>query len=115
MLNTHRVWGITDVADVDTLAADLTQMHWTLCQGFRIGGYLFLNDSTSEDGAIEYGIVREADGVQVESVTFGWCTTERATGYIRAALNGEYTDRLATVASARIQTPEQHGCCPLCA
>jgi hypothetical protein len=68
MLHT-RPHKIEDFADADDLAHKLsTQVH-ALDAGFRFGGYLWLNDSTSEDALQEYAIVRERDGLQVESYT----------------------------------------------
>lgn len=117
MWHDARYWQITDVADTDTLAEMLAYGgNWTLCSGFRLGGYLFLNDSTSENGAQEYAIVRESDRRQVESITFGWCDRERARHHIEAMLAGEecWVD-VPPLAADRLETPERHGRCPHCA
>ena len=88
-------------------------MTWTLCTGFALehGGerYLFLNDSFSEDGAQEYAVLR--CGRQVESVTFGWCTYERAIEIIRDILAGQVEDLGPT--TPRLDHGDTH--CPLCA
>jgi hypothetical protein len=78
---------------VDTprhLAEKLTGSTWCLCTGFYLEGrpdYLFLNDSISEDSAVEFGIIkRTADGfTQVES------TITRATGASDAAFSAQVT------------------------
>ena len=72
MIHRNRVWNVKEYDDAAELAHKLTQFTWTLCSGFSHRGILYLNDSFSEDGAAEFGVVREADGVQFESVTFGW-------------------------------------------
>src|SRR5262249_4855835 len=107
--------------DAEELARLLTARTWTLCTGFELGGYLFLNDSTSEDGAQEYAVVKRpaAAGdpfVQVESITFGWCTPAQALEYIRAAV----ADDLDGTGHGRpvcpqVDTLPTHGRCPHCA
>ena len=118
MLFAKRVWAVRNVESAAKLAELLTQFNWTGCTGFRLGGYLFLNDATSPDGAQEYGIVREKDGLQVESVTISWCTQEQAQKYIEAAVRGEY-DGYAWESgidiARQVQTPAEHGRCHLCA
>jgi hypothetical protein len=122
-----RVWSVADAKDAETLARDLRRT-WVLCTGFRLGGYLFLNDSTSEDAIQEYAVVRERDLEQVEStsapaviadagVTFGWCSPENALKYVQEAVAGKYDDcpiKLGRIDRRRIETPEQHHC-ELCA
>jgi hypothetical protein len=83
MINDKRRFNIADVSSAHELAEKLGKHTWTLCTGFRFKGYLFLNDSFSEDGAMEFAVVREADGVQVESITFGWCSEAEALSHIK--------------------------------
>ncbi len=83
MVHKNRAFGVADIEDDVELAKKLTEQTWTLCTGFRHKGYLYLNDSFSEDGAAEYAIVREKDRIQVESITFGWCDLDKALRYIR--------------------------------
>ncbi len=83
MMFKGRAHHIGDVATAEELAAKLTEHTWTLCTGFRWGGFLLLNDSSSEDGAGEWGVVRESDKMQVESITFGWCDKARALELLR--------------------------------
>lgn len=81
MLHRSRRWQVTPIASSAELANKLTNFTWCACNGFSLHGWLFLNDSTSADGAQEYAVVRlDADGHfrQYESVTFGWMTRERA-------------------------------------
>lgn len=99
----------------------LTERTWTLCSGFTVAGherYVFLNDATCEDGAGEFGIVK-IDGstcVQIESVTFSWCRYEEAVGYIRQALAGDMDhSHFARPVQPRLDTPDEHGRCHLCA
>lgn len=69
----NRVWFIAPMNTPQELADYLTKYSSLVgCAGFEHAGYLYLNDSTSADGAAEYGIVRKSDLVQIESMTFGW-------------------------------------------
>jgi hypothetical protein len=81
MMHKNRRFSISDVPEAE-LANKLVNYSWTLCTGFRCKGFLFLNDATSEDGAQEYAVIREGDSVQVESITFSWCSLEEAIGHI---------------------------------
>src|SRR5262245_9526874 len=111
--------------------------------GWSLGGYVFLNDATCEDGAFEVAIGKppaEPGGEwwQVESVTFGWLTSPlvlaqrfRETGrrwtpdeialeHISDAISGkDDPGQPGSVAweidPLSIETPEQHGRCRLCA
>ena len=116
-----RRWCVGEVRDAEELARLLTGRTWTLCTGFELGGYLFLNDSTSEDGAQEYAVVKRpaAAGdpfVQVESITFGWCSPAQALGYVRAAVAGDMdgTD-LGRQVRPQLDSPTTHGRCHHCA
>src|SRR6266498_2111845 len=90
-----RRWCVSESPSPEDLARKLTQHTWTLCTGFHVKGhpdYVFLNDATHEDGAGEYGILKVCHGMywQVETITFSWCTPERALEHIQRALAGEY-------------------------
>ena len=113
----ERVWQVSDVADAAELASKLTTMTWCACNGFRLDGYLFLNDATSPDGAQEYAVVKEATGQQVESITMSWIAFPRAVAYINGAIRGEFDNQhLGLVdVKTRIQTPAEHGRCSACA
>jgi len=99
MLHERRVWAVRPVADPETLAELVSNGRTqVLCAGFTIGGsFLYLNDSFSEDGGQEYGVVRANDLVQVESLTFSWMDKARAVETIRRAEGGEFIYRLASV------------------
>jgi hypothetical protein len=84
-----------------------------------LGGYLFLNDATGEDGAQEYAVVKVPENPgdpyrQVESITMSWCTEEKALGYILKALAGEYDGDGWVIPTPRLDTPTEHGSCHLC-
>ena len=110
-------WDCAGLCDDEALAKMLVHQTWCLCTGFRLGGYLYLNDSTSEDGAAEYAIVKEATGIQVESITFGWTTDAKAVATIQEISAGKY-DREnyggGPSNSARIESSAHHTC-HLCA
>ena len=76
MLHANRRFGVITVQSVGELVENLTEHTWTLCTGFSLGEFLFLNDSFSEDGAQEYAMVR--DGRQIESLTFSWMSRAEA-------------------------------------
>lgn len=94
-MHLSRTFNVGDVASIEELAEKLTAYTWTLCAGFRLlagdQALLFLNDSTSEDGAQEYAVLEE-EGRQVESITFGWCDKAKAEEHIRAVLAGKVVD-----------------------
>jgi hypothetical protein len=128
-----RRWVVHPVGSADELAEKLIGHSWCSCQGWSLGGYLFLNDQTSPDGPFEVAVVKppaESDGRwwQIESVTFGWFTDdpfgktarEKARNCIALYVSGAMDPgREQAVARAcepcRIETPEQHGRCGHCA
>ena len=118
MLHSKRIWSIAPAESAEWLAEQLTQFTWCGCNGFRLGDYVFVNDATCADGAQEYGALKEEGDqfVQIESLTFSWMTCEKALTVIHQVLAGKFdNERYGTVASSRLQTPEQHGRCYLCA
>lgn len=89
MFETKRTYTIKKVDAAYQLADWLTQMTWCGCNGFEYNGYLFLNDSTSPDGAQEYAIYRILNNGQhkkTESVTFGWMSYQEAVTWIKTRL-----------------------------
>lgn len=122
-MHKRRRWCVSAVATAEELAEKLTQHTWTLCTGFFVQShprYLFLNDATHEDGAGEFGaVVGGMDGpyVQIESITFSWCSIEEALDYIRKTLAGEYdvsSFAHALDLAGRLEPPDRHRC-HLCA
>lgn len=99
MFHKGRTHNVAEIATAEELAKKLTETVWTLCTGFRHAGYLYLNDSSSEDGAAEYAIYKDGDPTgQIESITFGWCSEAEALKYIQEITAGKYDD-------ARWETP----------
>ncbi len=120
MLHENRTWAAQKVGSAEELAEKLTGATWCGCTGFELDGYWFLNDSTSPDGAAEFGVVKiagpERKPVQVESITFGWTTPEDAVKHIREAVAGVFDDgQFAHPVDVRVERPERHGRCSLCA
>ncbi len=120
MLHNHRRWSVESVASAEHLAYNLTAHTWCGCNGFELAGYWFLNDTTSADGAQEYAAVKQdgPDGqpLQVESITFSWCDYDQALDHIRRIIDGQCdTAGFGSAVHPLIETPEQHGRCPLCA
>lgn len=121
MMHFSRRWCVVHVESPEQLAEWLTQRRWTLCTGFEVGGYLFLNDATGEDGAQEYAVVKRPAStaepfLQVESISMSWCERELALGHVGKTVAGDYDgEGFARTVSPRLETPEQHGRCHLCA
>ncbi len=90
MFHKDRVHTIKQVGDIDSLAYDLTQVSWAVCDGFEYKGYLFLNDSTNSNEAQKYAIFKKGYSLQIESLTFGWCTINQARKYIENFINSYY-------------------------
>ena len=119
----NRRWGVGPVATSEELAKKLTQQTWTLCTGFYVHGhedYLFLCDATHEDAAAVYAIVRGRIGspeyVQLESITFSWCSESRALEFIQQAIAGQMDQsEFATPMTLHVETLDQHQRCHLCA
>jgi len=119
MMYPNRKWCLKTVATPEALAIALTEQTWCLCAAFCVEGhpdYLFLNDSTHEDGAGEFAVLKKAHGgfIQIESVTFSWCDRARALEHILAALSGAWDQEGGRVITATIQLPEEHGRCRYC-
>jgi len=106
-----RTWAVQETNnDPIRLAIWLTEQSWCLCDGFRLGDYLFLNDQTSEDGIKEFGVIHEPSMRQVDSVTIEWMDMSRALEFINRCINGSL-EPITGKLSLRIETPEQHRCC----
>ena len=119
MLHHNRVWCVHPVESAEELARKLKEATWSSCHAFSLGDYLWLNDSTSADGAQEYAVLKREDGngspMQIESITFSWCDEATSLQYIRDTLDGrdDHHSFRKTVAPV-LQTPEEHGHCALC-
>ncbi|TWT60977.1 hypothetical protein [Rubinisphaera italica] len=123
MLHPDRIWCIAEVASAEKLAKALTETTWCCCQAFKVSGhprYIWLNDSTSPDGAQEYAVCQlglaQGDIRQLESITFGWCDIDKALQFIRQTLNGEDdNNEWSRPVTATIQNAKEHGRCGHCA
>lgn len=123
MMHSQRKWCVSKVSTPEELARKLTESTWTLCTAFQVAGhddYLFLNDSTCEDAAAEFAVVKgglaSEQHEQIESITFSWCRYEAALQHVNRALAGQDDcNSFRRVVQPTLQTPEQHGRCPLCA
>lgn len=123
MLHADRVWCVSEVESAEALAKALAETAWCCCQAFQIAGhprYIWLNDSTSPDGAQEYAACRlglaKGDLRQLESITFGWCEFDKSLQHIRHTLRGDDdNNEWARPITATIQTAKEHGRCGHCA
>lgn len=111
MFHKNRIWTLADIQTEEELADKLVNYTWCTCNGFRLRGYLFLNDSTGPDGAQEYVVVKEESGTCIESITFGWCKYYNALKYISEALDGRYDKAsYGVMAASRIDRSPNHRC-----
>lgn len=108
MIHKRRRYDVKKVETVDELAEEVTRCTWTCCTGFELKGYLFLNDSFTEDSGQEYAVVK--DGRQVESITFSWCDRDQAARHIRDVLAGQHVD----IGAANPRTDHSSKVCHLC-
>ena len=116
MLHKRRIWTVTSLDLAEDLAYKLTQYTWCACNAFLLGQYVFANDATCADGtrSTPYSVPTgtRSELVQVESITFSWCTTERALELIQRILAGEFdAQSYDRVSRDRFQTPREHGTC----
>jgi hypothetical protein len=113
MMHRSRRFVVVDVYTAEALAEKLTEYTWCACNGFRLGEYLFLNDSTGPDGAQEYAIVKGSK--QLESITFGWCDRAKGLKYVQRVISGEFDAAEYATVTNPIETPADHGSCAHCA
>lgn len=119
MLHKSRTWCVTAVGSAEELAEKLTQHTWTLCTAFELDGYVYANDATSADGAQEYAVLRRdgetSEFVQLESITFSWCSEVQALALIRRISAGEINScQYGWISAGRFETPTEHGRCLHC-
>jgi len=118
VIHNKRTYCVYNVDTPEQLTDKLKSHSWTCCAGFRLQGYLFLNDSFSEDGASEWAVFKEATGKQVESITFGWCDRANTLRYIRESIAGMYdgwAERLDGGPMPKIEEAGNGHSCILCA
>lgn len=119
MLHKMRTWSLSTVESAEELAVKLTETTWCGCSAFKLpdAPYLFVNDATSPDGAQEYAILKPdgSEFVQVESITFSWCSRDKALEYIERIVAGEFDNSTyVSRVGARIEPAEKHQPCRYC-
>lgn len=116
MIHQRRTWAAEPVTNLPALANRLVHGRFPLCQGFGVGPYLLLNDSTTAEGPQEYGVVRP-DGLQIWTLTVTWMRAQRLEQVLRYIARGGY-DRETPMdlidLAQRVQTFAQHRGCELC-
>jgi len=90
MVHKDRKQSIKQVEDIDSLAHCLTQATLEGCKGFEYKGYIFLNCSADSIEAQKYAIFKKGYLIQVDSITFGWCTINQARKYIENIISENY-------------------------
>jgi hypothetical protein len=114
--------GVVDLADAEAVCVAVKEYARTPRAIEQVKGqkgiYLFLNDSTSADGAQEYVVAkRTEDGryFQLESVTFSWCSRDWALWFVRAVAGGEFDEGQFVREVFPKLEPERNHACHLCA
>ncbi len=122
MMHRKKRWILSSIPTAEELARMLTESTWILCSTFFVEGqpdYLFLNDSTHEDGAGEWAILRRLAHdrfQQIESITFSWGDESPASPTSGRTYAGEFDSaECAIEVTPFIETPWEHGKCHLCA
>ena len=110
MIHNERTFNITKLSELKDLTSKLTNKTWPLCTGFEFEGYLFLNDSFSEDGAQEYAVIKIEGMIQVESYTFSWMGSELAEINIREILSGKSDNLLNIETDPDLDYSADHHC-----
>jgi hypothetical protein len=110
MVHNKRTFNITKIFEITDLAYKLTNITWTLCTGFEFQGYLFLNDSFSENGAQEYAVIKISEMIQVESYTFSWMSKELAQIAIGEIISGKSDDVLKIEVDPDLDYSNGHSC-----
>jgi hypothetical protein len=115
MVHHDRIYGVTEVPDVKTLANQLFHYTWTGCTGYQLCQYLFLNDSFSEDSKQEFAVFRitELDYIKIKSITISCRNfTEH---HLEMALNAAMESKLNMgMYGLKLESAEEHQC-DLCA
>jgi hypothetical protein len=110
MIHNKREYTVKRIETREELADKLVNYVWCGCNGWLYGDMAFLNDSFSGDGAQEYAVFR--NGVQIESITFGWCKLPQAIKYIAELEEGGGVDMGDTMP---LIVPNEGHRCHLCA
>ena len=119
MFHHDRTWCVTPVESAKELARKLTTIVWTCCTAFELGGYLWLNDSTSPDVPSSPSLNARRRMVRCCRLSpshSGWCNQQQSLEYVQQTLRGEFdASEFAHEVHARLQTPQEHGRCHHCA
>ncbi len=110
MIHKNREFTVVRIETKEELADKLVNYTWCGCNGWLYGDMAFLNDSFSSDGAQEYAVFR--NGVQIESITFSWCSVAEAIRHIANLEEGQGMDMGGTLP---LIVPNEGHRCHLCA
>lgn len=71
MIHHGRVFGVTEMPDLQILADKLFYNIWPLCTGFQLRQFLFLNDSYFDDSIKEFAVFKATylGYIKIESLT----------------------------------------------
>ncbi len=116
MNHPNRVFSITEVPDLKILAIQMFHDSLSICSGYQLDEFLFLNDSFSEDGKQEFAVLKINDGelIQIETITFlNWSFSYRL---LELALTAAMDSKLnmGSYNELRLEDISEHHC-DLCA
>jgi hypothetical protein len=124
MFNPKRKFGVYPIADykeesILELAIALTQRRQTACQGYQIKKFTLLNDTQKPEHAQVYSLLIKAEEEgkyhEVESICFGYTTTELAEHWLVQMVNGVYPlAGLGDPIKLEIADITTHGSCYYC-
>ena len=124
MNNENRKFGVFRVTDyredsILELAITLTQRTQTMCQGYRIKKYILLNDTIDGETAQAYALFIEGDKQgtyrEIETVYFGYTTTELAEHWLDQMARGVYqTKEMGDPIKLDLSDIKIHGSCKHC-
>lgn len=115
-MHPERCWGVIDVESAASLTADLRLTRYACCSGFRLDGYLFLNDSIDYDPDLiqDYAIVRERDLREVDTVAVSECSATFLLEVVTQAIAGDLDESYDAVDHAigrgQIASRTDHEC-----
>lgn len=96
MLHPSRLFAVRDLSSSEELARALAQPAESPELGYRIGQYLFLNDSTNDELFDYYAVLRRLEGggyVQIATHRSGMNGPSEALTFVDSVLRGMYDNR----------------------
>ena len=112
MIHDQRCWGVSKMYTDQELAKALTKGNYTLCSGFELGKYWFLNDSSRDDKVTKWSVVKIGPP-HMEIAKLHFRTTDMASWFVERLIAGRYEDlekRSTPVTLWNIESAITHKC-----